>query len=277
MDEHKFLTRMCTHTLRYVLFVCILGAFLNSGSATHTYDYLRAFAEIGERVPGTDGHIQARDFIVQHLTGAEIDSFYARNTWFYNIYKRYPGDHKRIGIAAHWDSDIGCPGVNDGGSGVSLLLSLADTLENNPPEIGVDLLFFDGEDVEEAELLGSEHFAARCIENYSFIIVIDMVGDTDLQIYKEGNSVKFFPELVDSLWNIGMAIAPSMFIPSVKYYIVDDHLSLIKYGIRAINIIDFDYPYWDSSEDTIDKCSKESLDIMYQYLLRIVYPAYIHY
>jgi len=268
---------MCTHVLRRVPLVCFLGALLSSGSATHAYDYLRTFAEIGERVPGTNGHREARDFIVRHLTGSEVDSFYTRNTWFYNIYKRYPGDHKRIGIAAHWDSDIGCPGANDGGSGVSLLLSLADTLENNPPEIGVDLLFFDGEDVEEAELLGSEYFAARCIENYSFIIVIDMVGDTDLHIYQEGNSVKFFPELVDSLWNIGMAIAPSVFIPSVKYYIVDDHLSLIKYGIRAINIIDFDYLYWDSSEDTIDKCSTESLDTMYQYLLRIVYPAYIHY
>jgi hypothetical protein len=250
---------------------------LNSGSATHPYDYLRAFTDIGERVPGTVGHAQARDFIVRHLTGTEIDSFYTRETWFYNIYKRYPGVHKKIGIAAHWDSDIGCPGANDGGSGVALLLSLADTLEKNPPAIAVDLLFFDGEDVEEAELLGSAHFAAHCIEDYSFVIVIDMVGDADLQIFEEGYSFKFFPELVDSLWHIGMALAPSIFIPSVKYYIVDDHLSLIKYGIRAVDIIDFDYPYWDSSEDTIDKCSKKSLETMYRYLLRIVYPAYIRY
>ena len=277
MDEHKFLTRVSMHMLQCMLCVLVFGTSLHSARATHAYEYLRTFVAIGERVPGTRGHVQARDFIVHHLTNAEVDSFYTRNTWFYNIYKRYPGNHKRIGIAAHWDSDIGCPGANDGGSGVSLLLSLADTLENNPPQIGVDLLFFDGEDVEGAELLGSEYFAARCIENYSFIIVIDMVGDADLQIFEEGNSVKFFPELVDSLWNIGMAIAPSVFIPTVKYYIVDDHLSLIKYGIRAVNIIDFDYPYWDSSEDTIDKCSRESLDTMYHYLLRIVYPAYIHY
>lgn len=277
MDEHKLLARTYSRTLRPVLCILMLGTCLNSGRAMHAYEYLHAFTAIGERVPGTRGHMQARDFIIQHLINPEVDSFYTRNTWFYNISKRYPGDHKRIGIAAHWDSDIGCPGANDGGSGVSLLLSLADTLENNPPQIAVDLLFFDGEDVEAAELLGSEYFASRCIENYSFIIVIDMVGDADLQIYKEGNSVKFFPELVDSLWHIGMTVAPSVFIPTVKYYIVDDHLSLIKYGIRAINIIDFDYPYWDSSDDTIDKCSRESLDTMYRYLLRIVYPAYIHY
>jgi hypothetical protein len=73
-----------------------------------------------------------------------------------------------------------------------------------------------------------------------------------------------------------MEIDPAVFIPIVKYYITDDHISLIKYGIRAINIIDFDYPYWDSSEDTIDKCSRESLDLMFELLLQIVYPTYIY-
>jgi hypothetical protein len=252
-------------------------SFFNACNAEHAYEYLRGFAEIGERVPGTQGHREARDFIISNLSDPVVDSFFTRNVWFYNIYKRFPGDYKRIGIAAHWDSDIGSPGVNDGGSGVSLLLSLADTLEKNPPQISVDFIFFDGEDVEEAELLGSEYFAANCVENYSFVVVIDMVADKDLQIFKEGNSTKFFPDLVDSIWDIGMETAPLVFVPTVKYYIVDDHMSLIKYGIRAINIIDFDYPYWDSIDDTIDKCSKESLEVMYQFLLSIVYPAYMHY
>ncbi len=244
--------------------------------AKHPYDYLIEFCRIGERVPGTNGHKQARDFIINNLNNPEIDSFFTRGTWFYNIYKRYSGKNRRIGIAAHWDSDIGCPGANDGGSGVALLLGLADTLELNPPEMAVDIIFFDGEDVGKAELLGSKHFAAKCVNNYAFILVLDMVGDKDLQIFQEGNSAKFFPELVDSIWDIGMEIAPSVFIPVIKYYIIDDHISLIKYGIRAVNIIDFDYPYWDSKDDTIDKCSKESLDTMYKFILKIVYPKYIY-
>jgi glutaminyl-peptide cyclotransferase len=137
-------------------------------------------------------------------------------------------------------------------------------------------LFFDGEDVEGAELLGSEHFAARCVRDYTYIIVLDMIGDRDLQIFQEGNSAKFFPALVDSIWEIGRSVAPHVFVPFVKYYIVDDHMSLIKYGIRSIDVIDFDYPYWDTRDDTIDKCSRESIDVMYRLVLKLVYevPGY---
>jgi Zn-dependent M28 family amino/carboxypeptidase len=228
------------------------------------------------RVPGTVGHRKARDFIISSLKNPEIDSFRIQGTNYYNIYKKFASNKLRIGIAAHWDSDIGCPGANDGGSGVALLLALADTLEKNPSKIAVDLLFFDGEDVNGAALYGSKHFAAKCVDVYSFILVLDMVGDRDLQIFQEGNSVKFFPQLVDSIWNIGAEVAPFIFIPAIKYYIEDDHMSLIKYGLRAIDIIDFDYPYWDSKDDTIDKCSKESMDFMYKFLLKIVYPKYIY-
>ena len=260
----------------FILLICLAFTPYTLMWAKSPYEYLVEFARIGERVPGTQGHKKARDFIVKNLNNPEIDSFSVRDVWFYNIYKRFLGTGMRIGLAAHWDSDIGCPGANDGGSGVSLLLSIADTLEKNAPKMAIDLLFFDGEDVGGAELLGSQHFASTCIDDYSFVLVVDMVGDKDLQIYQEGNSVKFFPELVDSIWRIGIEIAPAVFIPAVKYYITDDHISLIKYGIRAINVIDFDYSYWDSGEDTIDKCSKESVDLMYKFLLLIVYPKYIY-
>ncbi len=280
MDEYQFLNFVFRIRKSYLLLIPFLCLMITTPFtliwAKGPYEYLSEFHSIGKRVPGSIGHKKARDFIVENLNNPEIDSFTVGNVWFYNIYKRFPGERMRIGIAAHWDSDIGCPGANDGGSGVSLLLSMADTLEKNPPKMAVDILFFDGEDVGEAELLGSKHFASKCVDNYSFVLVVDMVGDKDLQIFQEGNSVKFFPDLVDSVWKIGMEIAPSVFIPAVKHYIVDDHLSLIKYGIRAISIIDFDYPYWDSAEDTIDKCSKKSLDTMYKFLLHIVYPTYIY-
>ncbi len=280
MDKYKFLKFVFVVRKSYSsqLLMTALLFFISTKLilAKEPYEYLTEFCRIGERVPGTIGHKQARNFIANNLKNPEIDSFFTRGTWYYNIYKKYPGKSKRIGIAAHWDSDIGCPGANDGGSGVALLLSLADTLQLNPPEMAVDIIFFDGEDVGKAELLGSKHFAAKCVNNYAFILVLDMVGDKDLQIYKEGNSAKFFPELVDSIWEIGMEIEPSVFIPVIKYYIIDDHISFIKYGIRAISIIDFDYPYWDSKDDTIDKCSKESLNTMYKFMLKIIYPKYIY-
>lgn len=269
MDEHKFLSKNSGFLVGlFLLSSALIPAHL---CAKHPYEYFVDFCSIGERVPGTAGHREARDFILSNLQNPELDSFNIHGTDYYNIYKRFHGEQPAIGLAAHWDSDLGCPGANDGGSGVALLLSLADTLMKNHSRRTIDLLFFDGEDVGGAELLGSEHFAARCVREYTFVIVLDMVGDKDLQIFQEGNSAKFFPELVDSLWEIGSSVAPHVFVPFVKYYIVDDHMSLIKYGIRSIDVIDFDYPYWDTKHDTIDKCSRESLDLMYRFVLKIVY------
>ncbi len=274
MDEHKFLMRL----VRCHLLVVILSQFLPLSSihAKHPYEHFTAFCSMGERTPGTPGHIKARDFIIGHLKDPEVDTFRVLGTDYFNIYKRFPGGASHIAFAAHWDSDVGCPGANDGGSGVAILLSLADTLKKVRPGCGVDLLFFDGEDVEAAELLGSKHFAASCIVNYDYVIVLDMVGDKDLQIFQEGNSKKFFPSFVDSIWDIGQSIAPNVFVPVVKYYIVDDHLSLIKYGIRSIVIIDFDYPYWDTADDTMDKCNRQSLDTMYRFVLHLIYERSIY-
>lgn len=260
---------LCRRTSLWLFIVC-MGFCAARAWAKRPYTLLEEFCRIGERVPGTAGHRAARDYIIRNLDSPEIDSFAARGITFFNIIKRYPGKH-RIGIAAHWDSDIGCPGANDGGSGVALLLVLADTLGKNAPGRGVDIIFFDGEDVGKAERIGSRHFAERCQDEYSFVIVIDMVGDRDLQIFQEGYSVKNFPVLVDSLWEIAMDAAPSAFIPAIRYYIIDDHVSLIECGIRAVNVIDFDYPYWDTGEDTIDKCSEESLQKIYAFLLALVY------
>lgn len=259
--------------LKNSIFLFLLILFV-LGFGLEPYDYFVEFCNVGNRTIGTNGHRTAFNYITKKLKEPEIDSFYIDGLWLYNIYKKFSTKQPLIGIGAHWDSDKNCPGANDGGSGVALLLKLADTLTKNPPYMSVHLLFFDGEDVERAELYGSTHFAINSLDQYSFVLIIDMVGDKDLKIFKEGNSSKFFPSLVDSIWQIGMEIAPDVFIPSIKYYIIDDHMPLIKYGIRAIDIIDFDYPYWDTPFDTIDKCSKKSLDMMYNFLLKIVYPEY---
>ncbi|MEO0185049.1 MAG: M28 family peptidase [candidate division WOR-3 bacterium] len=265
MDKYKFLRS--SELILLFLLVSLL-------QAREPYEYLVEFCKFGNRTIGSEGHKNAYNYIVKNLKNPEVDSFIIDGIWLHNIYQKFPAGQTLLGIGAHWDSDKGCPGANDGGSGVALLLKLADTLSKNPSPLSVNLLFFDGEDVEKAELYGSTNFAMKCLDEYSFVIIIDMVGDKDLQIYKEGNSTRFFPSLVDSLWEIGMEISPSVFIPAVKYYIIDDHMPLIKYGIRAIDIIDFDYPYWDTPFDTIDKCSKESINTMYKFLLKVVYPEY---
>jgi Zn-dependent M28 family amino/carboxypeptidase len=89
------------------------------------------------------------------------------------------------------------------------------------------------------------------------VIVVDMVGDADQQLYYEGNS---HPVLRQTLWQIAAGLGyGEVFIPQLKYTMIDDHLPFAQRNIPAVLIIDFDYPYWHTTEDTADKASPESL------------------
>ncbi len=247
------------------------------------------FCDLGPRVPGSAAHRQARDYIVNYLGEARVDSFVHGGTKFYNIVAGFnPGGARRIGFATHWDSRPTADlekdlrkrtrpilGANDGGSGVAVLLALADSLKKRAPRLAVDLIFFDGEDFgPEPMLLGSKEFARKCDRSYEFVILIDMVGDKDLTLFREGYSNRFFPDLVDSVWKIGRRLNPKVFRDEVRYQVVDDHLSLIERGIRAIDIIDFDYKHWHTLQDTPDKCSEASMNLVLKLLLQLSYEQY---
>lgn len=256
---------------------------------SQTFSLLSEFCAFGPRVPGTPAHRNARDYIVRHLGNAVIDSFSSQGITFYNIIAELNQECKsRIGLATHWESRPFADrekdrakrkkpivGANDGGSGVAVLLALSDSLRKHPPNVGVDLIFFDGEDYgAEPSLLGSKRFAARCIKKYDYVILIDMIGDRDLRLYREGYSNKFFPQLVDSVWQLGRRLNSRIFRDEVKYYVSDDHMSLIETGIKAIDIIDFDYPYWHTLGDKPDKCSEASLDLILKLLMAVCYEWY---
>lgn len=197
----------------------------------------------------------------------------------------------RILLCAHWDSrpwgDMDSmdknrtrpiPGANDGASGVAVLLGVARCLQQLSPAFGVDIIFFDGEDLgipgqEQSYALGSQYFAENKDARYrpQFGILLDMVGDRDLQIYQEQNSLEYAPEIVHLVWQKAGELGMSAFIPAAGYQVTDDHLPLLKSGIRCIDLIDFDYDYWHTSEDTPDKCSPESLGQVGRVLLGILY------
>ncbi len=256
---------------------------------TQTYSVLTEYCALGPRVPGSLAHRRAKDYIIEYLSEAEVDSFDHQGITFFNIVSRFNKESKRkIAFATHWESRPTADrertpknrqkpilGANDGGSGVAVLLVLADSLKKRPPGIGVDLIFFDGEDFgKEPSLLGSEYFARKCDQTYEYVIVIDMIGDKDLTLYKEGYSYKFFPTLVDSIWQIGKRINSRVFRDEIRHYVIDDHMCLIKSGFVAIDIIDFDYPYWHTLEDKIDKCSEKSLNLILTLLLKLTYEQY---
>ncbi|UCF41917.1 MAG: M28 family peptidase [Gemmatimonadota bacterium] len=255
--------------------------------------YVETQLAFGPRVPNTEGHRQTGDWILEQLRlradSVEVQEFThvtvdGDTLHLRNFIGRFrPEVSERILYLAHWDTrpradrdaNLGrqrlpVPGANDGASGVAVLLGVADVLERRPSDFGVDLLFVDGEDYGDFAqgadvLLGSRHYAAS-VDAGAFplyAVVWDMVGDRDLEIYQEGNSVTRAPEVVDRVWSRARDLGYSrVFRPSVGYTMTDDHVPLLEVGIRAIDVIDFDYPHWHTADDTLDKVSAASLQVV---------------
>jgi Zn-dependent M28 family amino/carboxypeptidase len=155
------------------------------------------------------------------------------------------------------------PGANDGASGVAVLLELARTL---PPldDQQIWLVFFDLEDQGRINgwewIIGSRAFVQNLSEKPDRVVILDMIGDADLQIYREWGSD---PTITDAIWETASRLGyGDAFVNEVKYSILDDHVPFIDAGIPAVDIIDFDYPYWHTLEDTADKVSPRSLEII---------------
>ncbi|MCC6148525.1 MAG: M28 family peptidase [Anaerolineaceae bacterium] len=155
------------------------------------------------------------------------------------------------------------PGANDGASGVAVLLELARTL---PPELEQEIwiVFFDAEDQGNISgwdwILGSKAFAENLTILPDYVVIIDMIGDKDLNIHLEKNSNQ---ALAQQIWGSAASLGYSnYFIPEYKYQILDDHLPFAQKGIPAVDIIDFDYPSWHTIADTPDKTSPNSLKVV---------------
>lgn len=251
--------------------------------AAVSFDGLRAYADVqtqvalGPRIPGTEGHAQTVEWIREELVKAgwqvEIQESQALGHPIRNIVARRSDANPQIVLGAHYDTRIYAdsdpnpenslkpvPGANDGASGVAVLLELARTL----PEDTVDvwLVFFDAEDNGRFEgwdwILGSREFVKNNAVQPRAVVIVDMIGDADLNIYKERNSN---PELTDEIWAVAKELGyEKMFIPDYKHSMLDDHTPFLEAGIPAVDIIDFDYPYWHTIEDTPDKVAAESLE-----------------
>jgi len=151
------------------------------------------------------------------------------------------------------------PGANDVASGVAVLLELARTLpEDSAPTW---LVFFDAEDNGHIEgwdwILGSRAFAEEIDIAPRAVVIVDMIGDADLNIHLEKNSDK---EIRAEIWSAAESLGyADKFINQEKWNMLDDHTPFLEKGIPAVDIIDFDYPYWHTTQDTPDKVSAESL------------------
>jgi glutaminyl-peptide cyclotransferase len=143
-----------------------------------------------------------------------------------------------------------------------VLLELARVVDLSAVDGSVWLVFFDAEDNGRLDgwdwIVGSRRFAESLDFQPEYVIVVDMIGDADQSIYLEANSD---PVLQDHIWKIAARLGyADYFIPEVRHSMLDDHTPFLERGITAVDIIDFDYPYWHTVSDTADKVSAESLE-----------------
>jgi glutaminyl-peptide cyclotransferase len=255
------------------------------------FDGNRAYADVefqvslGPRTPGSDAHQQfitwSKSRLEQNQWKVEVQTTSMENKPITNIIAKRGSGHPWIILGAHYDSrliadddpeptnrTLPVPGANDGASGVAVLLELARDLPSNL-EKQVWLVFFDSEDQGRIPgwdwILGSRAFVQNIKSKPDSVIIIDMIGDKNLNIYLENNSNA---ELSAEIWKIAAEKGyQNQFIITPKYSILDDHIPFLEQGIRAIDIIDFDYPYWHTIQDTPDKVSAESLSIIGSVLL----------
>ena len=277
-----------------------------SFSGEAAFDYLIKQTDFGPRNPNSRGHAECLQFLgntlgrsaeqvrLQHFThrGYGNEVLYLTNV----IASFRPDLQERILLCAHWDTRPRAErdpsvmrrnqpilGANDGASGVAVLLHLADLMKDALPPVGVDIVLFDGEDYgKEGDpanyLLGSRFFVRHMAPDYRprFGILLDMVGDRDLEIPKEKNSLHFAPDIVELVWNKAKELGFTQFVSKVGDAIYDDHIPLNEAGIKTINIIDFNYPdethrFWHTHKDTPDNCSPESLEAVGTVVTHIVY------
>jgi hypothetical protein len=290
-------------------------------NADSSFHFLETQVNIGPRVPGTEAHTRAGNYFISKLEeyGASVitqefqaTTFDGKNLQLRNIIATInPQQTKRILLGAHYDSrpfadkdderqDEPIEGANDGASGVAVLLEIARVIHNSPqkPDVGIDIILFDGEDwgndtayqdyvpvkhgLESWWCLGSQYWGKnKHNPQYSayYGILLDMVGGKNAKFYREGYSMQFAPKIVHKVWDTAARLGHNdMFIPVDGGAITDDHYFVNKYtNIPMIDIIPTDPltetfgDFHHTHDDNLSNISQETLKAVGETVLHVLY------
>jgi hypothetical protein len=264
-------------------------------NASRCLGYLNELCKLGPRVSGTPAMALQQSKLQRHfeLLGATVQfqRFTARQksrpqpvemanlvvTW-------HPDRARRVILCSHYDTRPIADqepdrrkwqepflSANDGTSGVALLMELGHAMKTLPVQLGVDFVFFDGEEYifdprpdADKYFLGSENFARKYHEDhppyrYVAAVLFDMVAGKDAHFPIEQNSWFNAAPLIQEVWQIAAEKKCTAFQNALGSDVRDDHLALNKAGIPAIDIIDFHYPHWHRLSDVPSQCSEETL------------------
>lgn len=284
--------------------------------ADSAFLYTQKQVDFGPRIPNSKAHQDCGDYLAKQLEkfGAQVTNQYADLVAYNgtllksrNIIGSYKTESKkRIALFAHWDSRPWADndpdpknhhtpilGANDGASGVGVLLEIARLINQQAPELGIDLIFFDAEDYgtpqfEEKDqasswCLGSQYWAQNPhVEGYNarFGILLDMVGGKNATFYKEGYSEEYAPDINKKVWKAAKKLGFSRnFVDEQGGMVTDDHLPVNQIArIKTIDIVPSDpsgkYSFnetWHTINDNMEHIDKTTLKAVGQTVMEVIY------
>ncbi len=278
---------------RLALLLLALPAAALCAQPASRFDGARAFEDlrklvlIGPRPSGSPQAAQTRKYLEDQLRAAGIavreqpfDAVTPAGTIpMANVIATIPGERAdRIAIAGHYDTKrfaaFDFVGANDGGSSAAFVLEMARALKGRKNPFTVELLFLDGEEAVGEwtgtdHTYGSRHYvqAARAdgtLAGLKALILVDMIGDRDLGLHREGNSTSWLTDLV---WASARHLGHQRHFLDSTTFIEDDHMEFLQAGVPSVDLIDLEYPPWHTSADTVDKVSADSLQVVGDVLL----------
>jgi len=268
-----------------VRLILVLALLLQTPAApsfdsNRAWEHLRQLVGFGPRPSGSAAIEQSRTYIKSQLSAIGVpvteqawdDQTPTGRVHMVNLIATIPGTSKnRLVIGGHYDTKkfpFRFVGANDGGSSAAFLIELARVLKARRNAMTIELLFLDGE---EAVLdwtgtdhtYGSRHYVAEAkrtgsLASLKAFVLVDMIGDRDLQIKRDLNSTTW---LTDIIWAAAQKQQLSSFRPD-RVQIEDDHLPFMDAGVPSVDVIDLEYPAWHTAGDTLDAVSARSLQVV---------------
>ncbi len=251
--------------------------------AGRAFEDIRQLVAIGPRPAGSPGAAQARAYISKQLEATGLKTSEQTFTvttplgarQMANVIAAIPGSSRqRIVIGGHYDTKLyrqfRFVGANDGGSSTAMLLELARVLAKRKGPFTIELVFFDGEEATLPEwsgtdnTYGSRHYVEEAtrtgtLKDVRAMLLVDMVGDRDLNIRRETHSSNW---LTDIIWASARSLGHQEYFLDESEPIEDDHVNFLKAGVPSVNVIDLDYRAWHTPDDTIDQVSARSLQVV---------------
>jgi len=250
--------------------------------AARAWTDLERQVQFGPRPAGSPALAETRRYFIEQLRAAGItvreQSFVGKTpagpVAMVNVIATIAGRRTdRVVLASHYDTKrapFRFVGANDGASSSAVLLELGRALAASQPEFTVELLFLDGEEAVNWDwagadnTYGSRHYVATAqadgsLKTLRALVLLDMIGDSDLLIRRESMST---PWLVDIIWSAASRLGHrSVFSPELTT-VEDDHVPFLRAGVAAADVIDLDNPTWHTAEDDIAHVSRQSLQVV---------------